>query len=83
VAGFFRIISEWQIHEFKVLDAFGSGQQVVGEIVIDATVPATGARFRDEELHLWTFGTDGKVVRLRHYLDTAKHMRAAGVSVPA
>jgi len=83
VASFFRVVSELQIHEFKVLDVFGSGQQVVGEIVLDATVPATGERLRDEELHLWTFGADGKVVRLRHYVDTAKHVRAAGVSAPA
>ena len=83
VASFFRVVSELQIHEFKVLDVFGSGQQVVGEIVLDATVPATGERLHDEELHLWTFGADGKVVRLRHYVDTAKHVRAAGVSAPA
>jgi uncharacterized protein len=83
VAGFFRVVSEFQIHEFKVLDVFGSGQQVVGEIVLDATVPATGVRMRDEELHLWSFDADGKVVRLRHYLDTAKHMRAAGVTSTA
>jgi hypothetical protein len=31
----------------------------------------------DEELHLWTFDEDGRVVRLRHYRDTAKHIAAA------
>jgi ketosteroid isomerase-like protein len=30
----------------------------------------------DEELHLWTFNDNGKVVRLRHYVDTAKHLDA-------
>jgi ketosteroid isomerase-like protein len=36
-----------------------------------------GGRFRDEELHLWTLGADGRIVRLRHYVDTAKHIAAA------
>jgi ketosteroid isomerase-like protein len=50
--------------------------QVVAEVVIEASTP-TGGRFRDEELHLWTLGADGKVVRLRHYVDTAKHIAGA------
>jgi len=33
-----------------------------------------GGRFADEEIHLWTFDESGRVVRLRHYLDTAKHI---------
>jgi hypothetical protein len=28
------------------------------------------------KLHLWTFGPDGKVVALRHFLDTAKLLAA-------
>jgi hypothetical protein len=27
-------------------------------------------------MHLWTFNDDGKVSRLRHYTDTAKHIAA-------
>jgi uncharacterized protein len=49
---------------------------VAAEFVIEATPPG-GFRYRDEEMHLWTFGPDGKVTRLRHYLDTAKHIKAA------
>lgn len=67
------------IHDFQVLDVFGSGAQVGAEIVIDYTYQPTGRRLHDEELHLWTFGDDGQVRRFRHYLDTAKHMRAAGL----
>jgi len=40
-------------------------------------VKGTGRRYRDEELHLWTLNDDGKVTRLRHYTDTAKHIAAA------
>ena len=35
-----------------------------------------GGRFRDEELHRWAFGPDGRVTSLRHYVDTAKHLAA-------
>jgi hypothetical protein len=30
-------------------------------------------------MHLWTFGPDGKVIRFRHYADTAKQIHAAGL----
>ena len=73
---FFAVAGQFTIHEFRVLSLLAGGDQVVAEVVIDATVP-TGARYRDEELHLWTFNDAGKVVRLRHYVDTAKHMSAA------
>lgn len=45
-------------------------------IEVDLTVKATGKRLRDEEIHLWEFGPDGKVVSLRHFLDTAKAIDA-------
>jgi uncharacterized Fe-S radical SAM superfamily protein PflX len=34
---------------------------------------------RNQEVHLWTFDDSGKVVRMRHYVDTAKHMATAGL----
>jgi uncharacterized protein len=76
VLEFFQLVAQFQIHEFKVLSIMGNGQQVAAEFVIEATPPG-GFRYRDEEMHLWTFGPDGKVTRLRHYLDTAKHIKAA------
>ena len=80
VGAFFGAVAELQMHEFKVLDLFGGERQVAAEVLIDFTVPATGVRVRDEEMHLWTFGADGKIVRLRHYVDTVKHLRAFGLS---
>jgi ketosteroid isomerase-like protein len=74
---FFAIAGGWEIHDFQVLSMMAGGNQVVVEVVMDAT-PTGGSQFRDEELHLWTFGEDGKVSRLRHYVDTAKHIAAAG-----
>jgi uncharacterized protein len=78
VVEFFGVVGQFQFHEFAVLSIFGSGNQVAAEILIDATVPE-GRRLRDEELHLWTFNDSGRVVRFRHYVDTAKHIAAAGL----
>jgi uncharacterized protein len=77
VGGFFAIVGGWEMHDFRVLDLIAGERQVVAEIEIDATVRETGARLRDQEVHLWTFGDDGKVVRFRHYVDTAKHIAAS------
>jgi ketosteroid isomerase-like protein len=73
---FFALAGSWEIHDFQVLSMMAGGDKVVVEVLMDAT-PAGGSHFRDEELHLWTFGEDGKVTRLRHYTDTAKHIAAA------
>jgi uncharacterized protein len=75
VAGFFGAIADWDVTEFSVLDLAASEKQVIAEIVIEAKLP-NGGRFRDEELHLWGFDSDGKINRMRHYVDTAKHIAA-------
>ncbi|MGE3286005.1 MAG: nuclear transport factor 2 family protein [Pseudonocardia sp.] len=76
VAEFFALLAEWTPEEFAVLDVIGTGRQVVAEVRAGFTLP-NGGRFVEEELHLWTFDDTGKVVRFRHYLDTAKHIAAA------
>jgi ketosteroid isomerase-like protein len=77
VAGFFAALAECTMNDFQVLDIIGSGRQVVAELRVDISMPG-GGRIVDEELHLWTFDDTGKVVRFRHYVDTAKHLAAAG-----
>lgn len=54
----------------------GTGRQVVAECGPHSRCPG-GGRFADEELHLWTFNDAGKVTRLRHHCDTAKHIAAS------
>lgn len=79
VAGFFQLIGSGDlvVSEFQVLGLIGgTGNKVVAECAIEATVTATGKTYRDEELHLWTFDDDGRVASLRHYVDTAKHIAA-------
>ena len=76
VAKFFKLIAGWQVDEFTVLDLMASGEQVAAEVRVAFTLP-NGGRFIDEEVQLWTFDPAGKVKRLRHYVDTAKHIAAA------
>jgi ketosteroid isomerase-like protein len=76
VREFFEIIATFDVTEFSVLDVMAGERQVVAEIVIDAATP-DGGRYRDEELHLWTFDDDGLICGMRHYVDTAKHIAAA------
>ena len=77
---FFGLVGQFEMHEFAVRDMLASERQVAVDVLIDATLPG-GGRLRDEELHLWTFDGGGRVVRMRHYTDTAKHIAAAGVGV--
>ncbi|MDX2047624.1 MAG: nuclear transport factor 2 family protein [Chitinophagaceae bacterium] len=80
VSEFFKIIGTFNIKDFRVLSVMGNGNQVAAEFIIEADVPSTGGYYRDEEMHLWTFNDEGKVTRLRHYADTAKHTAAAGIN---
>jgi uncharacterized protein len=75
VADFFAAVGDLQMHDFQVLDVIAGERQVAVEVVIDYSTP-TGGRLRDEELHLWTLDEHQQVVRLRHYVDTAKHIAA-------
>ncbi len=74
---FFMLTSQMKVTEFNVLSLMAGNNQVAAEFVISAQNPRTGKTYRDEEMHLWTFNEEGKVSRLRHYVDTWKHIAAA------
>jgi hypothetical protein len=77
VAQFFEDLADGlEFHSFEPRNLLEGGNQVAATIAIDATAKATGERFQDEEIHLWTFDAAGKLTGLRHYIDTAKHIRA-------
>jgi ketosteroid isomerase-like protein len=76
VMEFFQLVGSFTIHSFEVQDVLVGADRVACVILIDATKP-NGGRYRDEEMHLWTFNAEGKVSALRHYIDTAKHLAAA------
>lgn len=67
------------VRDFRVLALMDGGDTVAAEFEIECDVPSSGGHYRDEEIHLWTFNAAGKVIRFRHYADTAKHIRAAGL----
>ncbi len=75
VADFFAAVGELTIHDFRVLDVMAGEFQVAVEVTIDVSTPS-GGRYADEELHLWTLDDRGLVTRMRHYVDTAKHIDA-------
>lgn len=77
VLAFFQVLGGMPVKDFQILSLMAGGNQVAAEFVIEVEVPATGAHYRDEEIHLWTFNEAGQVIRLRHYTDTAKHIAAA------
>lgn len=77
-AEFFAVLGrELRVRDFRVVSLMAGPSSVAAEFTIEAEVIATGRIYRDEEIHLWTFDAGGQVTRLRHYLDTAKHIAAA------
>ena len=73
---FFRVVGGLTLHDFRVLKMLAGEDSVAAEVIVEFTTPA-GARLRDEEMHLWTLNDQGRVIRMRHYTDTAKHIAAA------
>jgi hypothetical protein len=76
VIEFFQLLATFTVHSFEVLDVLVGADRVACVVVIDVTTP-NGGRYRDEEMHLWTFDAEGRITALRHYIDTAEHLAAA------
>jgi ketosteroid isomerase-like protein len=76
VAGFFAALGGLEIHDLTPTGIFEAGDTVVVLLDEDATVKATGERFRDKTAHVWTFDPEGRVVEFRHVADTVKHVEA-------
>lgn len=75
-AEFFSVLAGYTFNDFQVQAVIAGDAYVVARVTIDVSLPS-GGRMRDEELHLWSFDADGRIVALRHYIDTAKHLAAA------
>ena len=67
-AEFFKIAATMEVNRFEVLSILEGENQIAAEVIIGCKY------FLDEEMHLWNFNKEGKVTRLRHYVDTAKHI---------
>jgi ketosteroid isomerase-like protein len=75
VAEFFDYVARMQIQDFQVLDMLAGDRQVVVEVQISIAMPGGGS-LTDEELHLYSLNDQGKINRMRHYVDTAKQIEA-------
>ncbi|HEX7185775.1 MAG TPA: nuclear transport factor 2 family protein [Thermoanaerobaculia bacterium] len=76
-AEFFASLGELEIHTFILKAILEGDGLVVALIDVEATVKATGKRYVEEdEVHIWYFNEDGKVVRFRHRVDTQQHYQA-------
>jgi uncharacterized protein len=78
VAEFFAYVATMQIQEFQVLDMLASDHQVVVEVQMSIATP-DGGSVTDEELHLYSLNDEGRINRMRHYVDTAKRIKAYGL----
>jgi ketosteroid isomerase-like protein len=77
VSGFFQDIQQdFELNSFSPRAFLEGDGHVAVLIEVDFTVRSTGKRVQDEEIHLWEFGSDGKAVSHRHFLDTAKAIDA-------
>jgi len=71
VADFFGEVGKMGVKMSNVLSIMDGGNKFAVEFEIETE------RFGyEEEMHLWTFNENGKIVGFRHYLDTAKHIAA-------
>lgn len=74
---FFELIGSFTFHRFDVQQILAGGNEVVGRVAIDVSLP-NGRRVQDDEIHWFRFNSAGQIDAFRHYLDSAKHIAAAG-----
>jgi ketosteroid isomerase-like protein len=80
VRGFFESLNELEICRFERTRFLQSEGTVVVLFDFEAIVKATGRRIVEEdEVHIWHFDAEGKIVRFRHRLDTHHHWLACGM----
>lgn len=77
VEQFFATLADFEFLRFEPVAFLEGGNLVAVPIQLELRVRATGKLIRDLEAHLWTFGEDGKVTRLRHLVDTLQFAQAA------
>jgi ketosteroid isomerase-like protein len=82
VAEFFDVVGTFEIRDFQILGFLDGGDTVAVDFMFDAIAP-TGEHLHDEEIHLYDFDENGRVTRMRHYVDTAKHIKVARVGAEA
>jgi uncharacterized protein len=77
---FFELLGDVEFSRFEPTNFLTGGDQVAVPINVVATVKATGRTAEALEIHLWTFGDDGKVSRFFHAIDRHAFVQAYGLT---
>jgi ketosteroid isomerase-like protein len=76
---FFENLQDLEILRFEPTNFLSGGNQVAVPIDLEVKVKATGNVVKALEIHLWTFGNDGKVSRFFHGIDRHAFVLAYGL----
>lgn len=77
VPGFFESLGALDFQKFQPQTFLESGNIVVVLIDLEVVVKATGRPVEEkDEVHIWHFDDEGKVMRFCHRVDTHKHWLA-------
>ena len=63
---FFEEVGKLQVTDLQIHGMKSDETSVAVDFEFAATYPVTGRSCRDEEINLWTFGGNGKLLRFRH-----------------
>jgi ketosteroid isomerase-like protein len=61
---------------FDVRGVFEDGDTVASRVRVRVRFRESGREVDDDEWHIWTFDGEGRVLTLRHLIDTKKHYDA-------
>jgi ketosteroid isomerase-like protein len=76
---FFEAVQELEFLRFEPMNFLSGGNQVAVPINVEVEVKSTGNTVEALEIHLWTFGDDGKVSRFFHCIDRHAFVLAYGL----
>jgi ketosteroid isomerase-like protein len=76
VAKFFAGLDVLDFESFEILNFLEGANQVAVTIRSALRNKTTGRHLTDLEVHIWTFGDDGLVVRFAHVVDRHAHVSA-------
>ena len=79
VVGFFEALVDFDFLRFEPVAFLEGDDMVAVPIHLGLRHKASGREMHDLEVHLWTFGRDGLVKRLRHILDTRQFAMMVGL----
>jgi ketosteroid isomerase-like protein len=79
VADFFASLADFEMVRFEPVAFLEGDGMVAVPIHFEIIVKANGNRIRDLEAHLWTFGADGLITRMRHFVDTRQFAQATAL----